>query len=54
MTRVRIELDSDVFSTLRRSPEEVAQEMRLAAAILWYAQGRISQRWSAAFQAASG
>jgi predicted HTH domain antitoxin len=43
MTRVQGELDSDVFSTLRRSPEEVAQEMRLAAAILWYVQGRISQ-----------
>ena len=43
MTRVQIELDEDVFSTLRRSPEEVAQEMRLAAAILWYAQGRVSQ-----------
>ena len=43
MTRVQVELDSDVFSTLRRSPEEVAQEMRLAAAILWYAQGRVSQ-----------
>ncbi|HEY2737260.1 MAG TPA: UPF0175 family protein, partial [Thermoanaerobaculia bacterium] len=35
--------DSDVFATLRRSPEEVVQEMRLAAAIIWYAQGRISQ-----------
>ena len=43
MTRVRVEFDTDVFSTLRRSPEEVAQEMRLAAAILWYAQGRVSQ-----------
>ena len=43
MTRVQVEFDSDVFSTLRRSPEEVAQEMRLGAAILWYAQGRISQ-----------
>jgi predicted HTH domain antitoxin len=43
MTRVQVEFDTDVFSTLRRSPEEVAQEMRLAAAILWYAQGRVSQ-----------
>jgi predicted HTH domain antitoxin len=43
MARVQVELDEDVFSTLRRSPEEVAQEMRLAAAILWYAQGRVSQ-----------
>lgn len=43
MTRVQVEFDSDVFATLRRSPEEVAKEMRLAAAILWYAQGRVSQ-----------
>jgi predicted HTH domain antitoxin len=43
MTRVQIEFDSDVFSTLRRSPEEVAREMRLAAVIVWYAQGRLSQ-----------
>jgi len=43
MTRVQVEFDSDVFATLRRSPEEVAREMRLAAAVIWYAQGRVSQ-----------
>ena len=43
MTRVQVEFDSDVFSTLRRSSEEVAQEMRVAAVVLWYSQGRISQ-----------
>ena len=43
MTRVQVEFDSDIFTTLRRSPEEVAREMRLAAAVIWYAQGRISQ-----------
>lgn len=43
MTRVQVEFDSDVFATLRRSPEEIAREMRLAAAILGYAQGRVSQ-----------
>jgi predicted HTH domain antitoxin len=43
MTRVQVEFDSDIFSTLRRSPEEVVQEMRLAAAVIWYAQGRVSQ-----------
>jgi len=43
MTRVQVEFDSDVFSTLRRSPEEIAREMRLAAVIVWYAQGRLSQ-----------
>ena len=43
MSRVEVEFDSDVFATLRRSPEELAQEIRLAAAVLWYAQGRVSQ-----------
>ncbi|MFL6198794.1 MAG: UPF0175 family protein [Thermoanaerobaculia bacterium] len=43
MTRVQVEFDSDIFTTLRRSPEEVAREMRLASAVVWYAQGRISQ-----------
>ncbi len=43
MTRVQLEFDFDIFATLRRSPEEVVREMRLAAAIVWYAQGRISQ-----------
>jgi predicted HTH domain antitoxin len=28
---------------LRRSPEEFAREMRLAAAMLWYSRGLISQ-----------
>lgn len=43
MTRVQVEFDSNIFATLRRSPEEVAREMRLAAAVIWYAQGRVSQ-----------
>jgi predicted HTH domain antitoxin len=43
MARVQVEFDSDVFSTLRRSPEEIAEELRLAAAVVWYAQGRVSQ-----------
>jgi predicted HTH domain antitoxin len=32
-----------VYSALRCSPEEVIREMRLAAAMEWYAQERISQ-----------
>lgn len=43
MTQVQVKSDSDVFATLRRSPEEVVQEMRLAAAMVWYSQGRVSQ-----------
>jgi predicted HTH domain antitoxin len=43
MPHVQVAFDFDVFATLRRSPEEVVQEMRLAAAVIWYAQGRVSQ-----------
>lgn len=43
MTMVQVEFDTDVFITLRRSPEEVATEMRVASAVYWYAQGQISQ-----------
>lgn len=43
MTVVQVQFDSDVFALLRRSPEEMAQELRLAAAIRWYALGQVSQ-----------
>jgi len=43
MTTISIELPTDVFSSLRRSPAEFASEMRLAAAIHWYSRGEISQ-----------
>jgi len=47
MQKVTIELPEDVFSTLRRSPEEFAKELRLAAAIHWYERGEISQEKAA-------
>ena len=47
MTTVAIELPEEVFSALRRSPPEFVQQMRLAAAIHWYAQGKISQEKTA-------
>jgi len=43
MKTITIELPDDVFSALRRSPEEFVREMRHAAAIHWYRQGLISQ-----------
>lgn len=43
MTVVQVQFDTDVFTMLRRSPEEIAQELRLAAAIRWYALGLVSQ-----------
>jgi len=47
MTTVMLELPEDVFSALRRSPEEFGREMRLAAAIHWYERGEISQEKAA-------
>lgn len=48
MTTLTIELPDEVYETLRRSPSEVQKEVRLAAAIRWYAQGLISQERAAA------
>jgi predicted HTH domain antitoxin len=47
MQKVTLELPDDVFSALRRSPEEFAQELRLAAAIHWYERGEVSQEKAA-------
>lgn len=43
MAIVQVEFDTDIFTTLRRSPEEIAEDIRLAAAIRWYALGLVSQ-----------
>ena len=43
MTTVTLEFPEEVFSALRRSPEEFAREMRVAAAIYWYSRGEVSQ-----------
>jgi predicted HTH domain antitoxin len=47
MTSVTMQLPDDVFSALRRSPEEFVRELRLAAAIHWYGKGEISQEKAA-------
>ncbi len=39
MLEITMKLDEDVLSALRRSPDEFANEMRLAAAIHWYKRG---------------
>lgn len=43
MATLTMELPADVFSSLRRSPDEFAGEMRLAAALYWYSRGEVSQ-----------
>jgi predicted HTH domain antitoxin len=43
LAQVLFEFPPSVFSALRKSPDEFAVEMRLAAAIHWFSQGLISQ-----------
>lgn len=43
MTNVNVELPETVYSALHCGPEELSGELRLAAAVQWYRQGRISQ-----------
>ena len=47
MTPITLQMPDDVFAALRRSPDEFAREMRLAAAVHWYSRGEISQEKAA-------
>ena len=43
MTQLILQMPESAFATLHRSPDEFAQEMRVAAAVKWYELGRVSQ-----------
>ncbi len=43
MTQVVIEFDPGVLSALRKGPKEFAAEVKTAAVVQWYAEGRVSQ-----------
>jgi len=47
MLEIILKIDQGVLSALRRSPDEFANEMHLAAAIYWYKRGEISQEKAA-------
>jgi predicted HTH domain antitoxin len=47
MSQVLLEFSDDVFSSLRRNPEEFGQALRLAAATHWYTKGIVSQEKAA-------
>jgi predicted HTH domain antitoxin len=47
MTTITLQLPDEVFSALRRTPDEFARELRLAAAVHWYSRGEISQEKAA-------
>jgi predicted HTH domain antitoxin len=44
---LNLSLPESIFSSLRKSPSEFADEMRLAAAAKWYEAGMISQEKAA-------
>lgn len=43
MTTISFDFEPAAFSALRLAPDEFAREMRIAAAVQWYAQGVVSQ-----------
>ncbi len=43
MTIISIDLPDTILSALRLNPQEFPREMRIAAAVQWYAQQQISQ-----------
>ncbi len=47
MTTLQIEIPEDVFPATGIASDELAKEMKLAAAISWYEQGKISQEIAA-------
>lgn len=47
MTTLTIDMPQGAFSALRRSPPELAIEIRIAAAVQWYAEQVISQEKAA-------
>ncbi len=42
MVTLTIEMPEEAFSALRETPEQLAAELRFAAAVQWYYQGQIS------------
>jgi predicted HTH domain antitoxin len=47
MTTVTLELEDEVLSATRSSPREFTQQMKLAAAMTWYGEGKVSQEVAA-------
>jgi predicted HTH domain antitoxin len=43
MATVTFDVPDEALSALRLSPTEFVRNMRIAAALLWYSQGEISQ-----------
>jgi predicted HTH domain antitoxin len=47
MTTLTIDMPDSVFPALHRAPDELVRDMRIEAAVQWYAQQRVSQEKAA-------
>jgi predicted HTH domain antitoxin len=47
MTTLTLELPDDIFAAMRSAPDQFKRDMRVAAAVTWYQEGRISQEMAA-------
>ena len=43
MATVTLDFPPDVFAALKKTPEEFAKEIRIAAAVQWYSEEVVSQ-----------
>jgi predicted HTH domain antitoxin len=43
MTQIVLDFDAGTMSALRQGPGQLAAEVKTAAVVQWYAEGRISQ-----------
>ncbi len=43
MATIEVSLPEEVFTSLHKSTEEIARDVRLAAIVGWYAEGLVSQ-----------
>lgn len=43
MSTISVMIPDDTFAIVRRAPEEIAREMRIAVAVRWYDLGLVSQ-----------
>jgi len=47
MATITLDLPAETLAALRRSPHELAKDVRLGAAIYWYTRGELSQERAA-------
>lgn len=47
MPTVTLDFDPTLLAAVRKSPDEFAKELRVAAAVLWYSRGVVSQEMGA-------